>query len=230
MKAAGKRTCIITSPHSNFKSQAESAFLRQHSRWRLFLVYSQPSKKSTRPYLNNIPSHFINDIKAKGYKVIGFNVFLISLLADPAEGPAPSPLDFKTKRRPEGLKKLFLTSGPPHLKVWIRHCSLMRSLSPNRLIWSRLYYFYSLYPLQEKRIKYPEYRHMILEQQNMQGNEVYQECDQQGKRVTGWPFTWDIEVHKRYQLSTESKPSKSKGEVSVENKTKIQWETHPAKK
>ena len=68
---------------------------------------------------------------------------------------------------------------------------------------------------------------MILEQQNMQGNEVYQECDQQGKRVTRWAFTWDIEAYKRYHLSTESKPSKSKGEVSVETKTKIQWETHP---
>ena len=149
---------------------------------------------------------FLNEIKAKGYKVIGFNVFLISLLADPEEGPAPSPLILRPNGGPKGRKKFFGRPGPPHLKVWIRHCSLMRSLSAKRLIWSHLYYFYSPLSPSRERIKYPEYRHMILEQQNMQGNEVYQDCDQQGKRVTGWPFTWDIEAHKRYQLSTESKP------------------------
>ena len=94
-------------------------------------------------------------MKAKGYKAIGFNVFLNSLVADPGErpgGPPPSPLPpyFKTKRRPEGLKKFFGRPGAPHLKVWICHCSLMRSLSPKRLIWSRPYYFYSLCPLQDK--------------------------------------------------------------------------------
>ena len=93
---------------------------------------------------NNIPSHFINEIKAKGYKVIGFNVFLISLLADPGEGPAPFPLILRPNGGPKGRKK-FLGDRAP--LIWR---SLMRSLSAKRLIWSRLYYFYSLYPLQEK--------------------------------------------------------------------------------
>ena len=48
-------------------------------------------KKRTRPYLNEIRSHIINEIKAKGYKVIGFNVFLISLVADPGERPSSLP-------------------------------------------------------------------------------------------------------------------------------------------
>lgn len=66
---------------------------------------------------------------------------------------------------------------------------------------------------------------MILEQQNMQGNEVYQECDQQGKRVTGWPLREIL----RHTKDTSFRPRASpEGEVSVECKTKIQWETHPA--
>ena len=87
---------------------------------------------------------FLNEIKAKGYKVIGFNVFLISLLADPGEGPAPSPLILRPNGGPKGRKK-FLGDRAP--LIWR---SLMRSLSAKRLIWPRLYYFYSLYPLQEK--------------------------------------------------------------------------------
>ena len=105
---------------------------------------SKKQKRHTRPYLNEIPSHFINEIKAKGYKVIGFNVFLISLLADPGEGPAPSPLILIPNGGPKGRKK-FLGDRAP--LIWR---SLMWSLSAKRLIWSRLYYFYSLYPLQEK--------------------------------------------------------------------------------
>ena len=35
----------------------------------------KPTKNNTRPYLNEIPTHFIHDIKAKGYDVIGVNLF-----------------------------------------------------------------------------------------------------------------------------------------------------------
>ena len=35
----------------------------------------KPAKNSTRPYLNEIPAHFIHEIKTKGYDAIGVNVF-----------------------------------------------------------------------------------------------------------------------------------------------------------
>ena len=72
-------------------------------------------KQRTQPYVNEIPSRFINEIKAKGYKVIGFDVFLISLVADPGERPAPLPPDFKTKRGPKGWKNVF---GDRALLIW----------------------------------------------------------------------------------------------------------------
>ena len=40
----------------------------------------KPTKNSTRPYLNEIPAHFIHEIKTKGYDVIGVNVFLRTLM------------------------------------------------------------------------------------------------------------------------------------------------------
>ena len=72
-------------------------------------LLSTIQKNRTRPYLNEIPSHFINEIKAKGYKV---NVFLISLLADPGEVPAPSPLILRPNGGPKG-RKIFWETGPP---------------------------------------------------------------------------------------------------------------------
>ena len=161
---------------------------------------------------NNIPSHFINEIKAKGYKVIGFNVFLISLLADPGEGPAPSPLILRPNGGPKGRKNLWETAPPlPPLSEGMDPPLLLNEIpvSQKAYLVPPILLLFTLSPSRE-RIKYPEYRHMILEQQNMQGNEVYQECDQQGKRVTGWSFTWDIEVHERYELSTESKPRRGR--------------------
>ena len=152
---------------------------------------------------------FLNEIKAKGYKVIGFNVFLISLLADPGEGPAPSPPKRRPNGGPKGRKK-FLGDRAPSSEGLDSPLLLNEiPVSQKAYLVPPILLLFTLSPSRE-RIKYPEYRHMILEQQNMQGNEVYQECDQQGKRVTGWPFTRDIEAHKRYQLSTESKPRRGK--------------------
>ena len=169
-------------------------------------LLSTIQKNRTRPYLNEIPSHFINEIKAKGYKVIGFNVFLISLLVDPGEGPAPSPLILRPNGGPKGRKKIFGRPAPPSSEGLDSPLLLNEiPVSQKANLVPPILLLFTLSPSRE-RIKYPEYRHMILEQQNMQGNEVYRECDQQGKRITGWPFTWDIEAHKRYQLSTESTP------------------------
>ena len=165
-------------------------------------LLSTIQKNRTRPYLNEIPSHFINEIKAKGYKV---NVFLISLLADPGEVPAPSPLILRPNGGPKG-RKIFWETGAPSSEGLDSPLLLNEiPVSQKANLVPPILLLFTLSPSRE-RIKYPEYRHMILEQQNMQGNEVYQECDQQGKRVTGWPFTWDIEAHERYQLPAESKP------------------------
>ena len=43
----------------------------------------KPSKYSTRPYLNEIPAHFIYRIKTKGYDAIGVNVFPHKLMRFP---------------------------------------------------------------------------------------------------------------------------------------------------
>ena len=40
----------------------------------------KPTKNNTRPYLNEIPTHFIHKIKTKGYDVIGVNLFLRTLM------------------------------------------------------------------------------------------------------------------------------------------------------
>ena len=40
----------------------------------------KPTKNSTRPFLNEIPAHFIHEVKTKGYDVIGVNVFLPKLM------------------------------------------------------------------------------------------------------------------------------------------------------
>ena len=40
----------------------------------------KPTKNNTRPYLSEIPTHFIHEIKTKGYDVIGVNLFLRTLM------------------------------------------------------------------------------------------------------------------------------------------------------
>ena len=157
---------------------------------------------------------------------MGFNVFLISLLADPGEGSAPLPSDFKTKRRPEGPKKLFLTPGPPHLKVWIRHSSLMRSLSPKRLIWSRLYYLCSLYPLQDKGLNILSLVTWFWNNKTCKRmRSIRSAINRESKSLDG-----HLREILRHTKDTSFRPRASpEGKVSVESKTKIQWEKHPAK-
>ena len=41
------------------------------------------TKNSTRPYLNEIPAHFIHEIKTKGYDAIGVNEFPHKLMRFP---------------------------------------------------------------------------------------------------------------------------------------------------
>ena len=180
---------------------------------------SKKQKRHTRPYLNEIPSHFINEIKAKGYKVIGFNVFLISLLADPGEGPAPSPLILRPNGGPKGRKKFFGRPGPPHLKVWIRHCSLMRSLSAKRLIWSRLYYFYSLYPLQEKGLNILSIVTWFWNNKTCKGmRSIRSAINRESESLDG-----HLREILRHTKDTSFRPrASSDGEVSVEGKTEIQ--------
>ena len=89
--AAGNRTCIITLRLSDFKSQTSltlllrhyeltnenvSYFLTNQSKTKTFIDFKvtrkpKPTKNSKRPYLNEIPTHFIHEIKTKGYDVIG---------------------------------------------------------------------------------------------------------------------------------------------------------------
>ena len=42
----------------------------------------KPTKNNARPYLNEIPTHFIHEIKTKGYDVIGVNLFLRTSKSD----------------------------------------------------------------------------------------------------------------------------------------------------
>ena len=169
---------------------------------------------------NNIPSHFINEIKAKGYKVIGFNVFLISLLADPGEGPAPSPLILRPNGGPKGRKKSLgdRPPSPPYLKVWIRHCSLMRSLSAKRLIWSRLYYFYSLYPLQEKGLNILSIVTWFWNNKTCKGmRSIRSATNRESESLDG-----HLREILRYTKDTSFRPRASpNGGGSVESKTKI---------
>ena len=74
-----------------------------------FLFYNQPieiidlkvtkktvkqvklTKNSTRPYLNEIPAHFIHEIKTKGYDAIGVNVFPHKLMRSSRKKGVTSP-------------------------------------------------------------------------------------------------------------------------------------------
>ena len=89
---------------------------------------------------------------------------------------------------PKG-QKMFLETGPPSSEGLDPPLLLNEIPVPQKANWvPPILLLFTLSPSRQ-RLKYPEYSHMILEQQNVQGNEVYQQCDQQGKRVTGWPFT-----------------------------------------
>ena len=94
--AAGNRTCIITLRLSDFKSQTSLTLLLRHyeltnENLSYFLTNQskrkskvtrkpKPTKNNTRPYLNEIPAHFIHEIKTIAYDVIGGNVFLPTLM------------------------------------------------------------------------------------------------------------------------------------------------------
>ena len=97
--AAGNRTCIITLRLRDFKSQTSLTLLLRHyeltnENVSYFLTNQskrktsidikvtrkpKPTKNNTRPYLNEIPTHFIHEIKTKGYDVISVNLFLRTL-------------------------------------------------------------------------------------------------------------------------------------------------------
>ena len=51
----------------------------------------KPTENSTQPYVNEIPAHFIHDIKTKGYDVIGVNVFLRKLMRFPRKKGVTGP-------------------------------------------------------------------------------------------------------------------------------------------
>ena len=60
-----------------------SHFLSNQSKTKTFIDLKatrklKPAKNSTRPNLNEIPAHFIPEIRTKGYDVIGVNVFHIT--------------------------------------------------------------------------------------------------------------------------------------------------------
>ena len=63
-----------------YSAENASHFLINHSKTKTFIDLKvtrkpKPTKNSTRPYLNEIPAHFIHEIKTKGYDVISVNVF-----------------------------------------------------------------------------------------------------------------------------------------------------------
>ena len=98
--AAGNRTRIITLRLSDYKSQTSFTVLLRHyeltnenvcyfptkqSKTKTFINLKvtrkpKPTEISTRPYLNEIPAHFIHEIKKKGYDVIGVDLFLPKLM------------------------------------------------------------------------------------------------------------------------------------------------------
>ena len=60
-------------------------FLTNQSKTKTFIDLKvtrkpKPTKNSARPYLNEIPAHFIHEIKTKGYNVIGVDLFLPKLM------------------------------------------------------------------------------------------------------------------------------------------------------
>ena len=115
MSGAENRTCIFTLRLSDLRSRASLSFFLRHreetntnvsyfltnqSKSKTFINLKvikkpvktvKPTKNSTRPYLNEIPGHFIHDIKTKGYDVIGVNVFLHKLMRFPCKKGVTGP-------------------------------------------------------------------------------------------------------------------------------------------
>ena len=92
MTAAEITTCIITLRLSKCKSQGSLSLFPKHHELTsqnvsYFLINEsktkdscrkplrpvKPLRNSTRPYLNEIPPHFIHEIRTKGYDVIGMS-------------------------------------------------------------------------------------------------------------------------------------------------------------
>ena len=137
-------------------------------------------------------------------------------------GPPPPPLILRPNGGPKGRKK-FLGDrpppSPPYLKVWIRHCSLMRSLSAKRLIWSHLYYFYSLYPLQEKGLNILSIVTWFWNNKTCKGmRSIRSAINRESESLDG-----HLREILRHTKDTSFRPRASPdGEVSVEGKTEIQ--------
>ena len=70
----------------HYGAENASHFLINHSKTKTFIdlkVTRKPKPTSTRPYLNEIPAHFIHEIKTKGYDVISVNVLHRKLQCNP---------------------------------------------------------------------------------------------------------------------------------------------------
>ena len=72
----------------HYGAENASHFLINHSKTKTFIDLKvtrkpKPTKNSTRPYLNEIPAHFIHEIKTKGYDVISVNVLHRKLQCNP---------------------------------------------------------------------------------------------------------------------------------------------------
>ena len=75
----GVRICLYVRGLTN---ENASHFLINQSKTKTFIALKvtrkpKPTKKSTRPYFNEIPEHSIHEIRTKAYDVIGVNVFHI---------------------------------------------------------------------------------------------------------------------------------------------------------
>ena len=138
--AAGNRTCIITLRLSDFKSQTSltlllrhyeltnenvSYFLTNQSKTRTFIDLKvtrkpKPTKKRTRPYLNEIPAHFPHEIKTNGYDVIGANVFPLKLMR------------FRREKEAWAVPNILLTRGRQRcLLVWQQNSCPCIANKPN---------------------------------------------------------------------------------------------------
>ena len=98
--AAGNRKCIIALRLSDLKSQTSSTlllrqneltnknvfcFLTNQSKTKTFIDIKvtrnpKPTKNNTRPYLNEIPTHFIHEINTIAYDVSDVNLFYRKLM------------------------------------------------------------------------------------------------------------------------------------------------------
>ena len=71
--------------HYELTNENVSYFLTNQSKTKTFIDLKvtrkpKPTKNSTGPYLNEIPSHFTHEIRTKGYDAIRVNLFLRKLI------------------------------------------------------------------------------------------------------------------------------------------------------